>query len=289
MRISIVTISYNQAQFLERAILSVIQQDYEDFEYIVIDPGSIDGSQIIIKRYLDKIDHVILESDNGPADGLNKGLKAATGEIFCYLNSDDVWLHPGVLKEVVEEFDNNPNVDVICGNGYIIDEKGVPIRRFYSDKFSPWRYIHWGSNVIQQSTFYRRKVISEVGGFNIENKVNWDIELLLDVALAGKKIRSVPFFWSAFTLHGNSISSQKGNETKRSQIIESQRKMYRDRFYKKVTGKFPDWSFPVKCAWARLQKWILQPCGTFWRVFELLKIRPKIDPKIITWLRLDNE
>jgi glycosyltransferase involved in cell wall biosynthesis len=285
MKISIVTISFNQAHFLERAIRSVITQDYPDIEYIVVDPGSTDGSRDIIEKYRNRITQIILENDNGPADGLNKGLLRASGEIFGYLNSDDLLLYPWVLKEVAELFNNNPSLDVVCGNGYIIDKNGLPIRRFYSDNFSPWRFIHWGCNIMQPSTFYRRKVVDEIGGFNRENTVTWDIELLLDIALAGKNIITVPNFWSVFTLHSESISSQKGNDTERSRSIENLRKIHRKRFYRKVTGKNPGWSFPILCGWARLQKWILQPRGTFWRVFEKLGIPPKIDPKYIP--RLD--
>ena len=92
MRVSIVTISFNQAEFLERAIRSVIEQDYPDVEYIVVDPGSTDGSREIIEKYRSRISKVILEPDTGPANGLNKGFAAATGEIFGYINADDAFL-----------------------------------------------------------------------------------------------------------------------------------------------------------------------------------------------------
>ncbi len=78
MKVSVVTISYNQAEFLEQCIRSVIEQDYDDIEYIVVDPGSTDGSRDIIEKYHDYIDHIIFEPDCGPADGLNKGFAHAT-------------------------------------------------------------------------------------------------------------------------------------------------------------------------------------------------------------------
>src|SRR4029077_2212938 len=83
-RVSIVTISFNQAPFLERAIRSVLEQDHPDVEYIVVDPGSTDGSREIIEKYRSRIAKVILEPDRGPANGLNKGFAAATGEILGY-------------------------------------------------------------------------------------------------------------------------------------------------------------------------------------------------------------
>jgi len=91
MRVSIVTISYNQARFLEQAIRSVINQDYPDIEYIVVDPGSTDGSRGIIEKYQNRIDKIIFDPDEGPADGLNKGFAHATGDIFGFINADIIY------------------------------------------------------------------------------------------------------------------------------------------------------------------------------------------------------
>ena len=97
-RVSIVTISYNQAQFLERTILSVLDQDYPEIEYIVVDPGSTDGSREIIERYGSRISKVILRPDRGAADGLNSGFAEASGQILGFLNSDDTLL-PGATAD----------------------------------------------------------------------------------------------------------------------------------------------------------------------------------------------
>ena len=123
MRVSIVTISYNQAEFLEKAIRSVIEQDYDDIEYIIVDPGSTDGSRDIIERYRSKIAKVIFEPDDGPADGLNKGFAHATGNLCGYLNADDAYL-PGSISRVVAAFRCMPEADVICGHGYMVDAEG---------------------------------------------------------------------------------------------------------------------------------------------------------------------
>src|ERR1700761_7428026 len=112
MKVSIVTISFNQGAFLESAIRSVLEQDYGDIEYIVVDPGSTDGSREILERYRDRITKLILDPDDGPADGLNHGLAAATGEIFAYINADDMLL-PGAVREAIGAFAKYPGADVI--------------------------------------------------------------------------------------------------------------------------------------------------------------------------------
>jgi len=119
MKVSIVTISFNQAEFLEEAILSVLNQNYSDIEYIVVDPGSTDDSREIIEKYRDRISHIIYEPDKGPADGLNVGFKKATGDVYAYLNADDVFLH-GSVKKMVNYFNQFPDVDVISGHAHVI-------------------------------------------------------------------------------------------------------------------------------------------------------------------------
>src|SRR6266702_7751404 len=119
LKVSIVTISFNQAAFLERTILSVLDQDYANIEYIVVDPGSTDGSRELIKSYESRIATTILEPDHGPADGLNKGFSATTGEILGFLNSDDV-LFPGAISEAVRYLIDHPAIDVISANARLI-------------------------------------------------------------------------------------------------------------------------------------------------------------------------
>ena len=97
MKLSIVTISFNQADYLEEAMVSILEQDYDDIEYIIVDAGSTDGSRDIIERYRDRIAVVVLEPDEGPADGLNKGFARASGDIYGYLNADDAFL-PGNVE-----------------------------------------------------------------------------------------------------------------------------------------------------------------------------------------------
>ncbi len=106
-RITIVTPSYNQGQYIEETILSVINQDYPNLEYIIIDGGSSDNTVEIIKKYSDRITYWISEKDNGQAHAINKGFRKATGDILNWLNSDDQ-LQPGALKIIAQRFGESP-------------------------------------------------------------------------------------------------------------------------------------------------------------------------------------
>lgn len=205
MKVSIVTISYNQAQFLEQAITSVIQQNHPDIEYIVVDAGSTDGSRDIIATYQHKIDKAVLEKDNGAADGLNKGFSFATGNIFGFLNSDDELL-PDALARVMDFFHDHPEVDVVSGCGYFIDSKGVRIRRIIPSVMTPWLFVHASVSIFQQGTFFRATAFRKVQGFNIDNKTCWDGELLLDMAVAGMTFALIGDDLAHFRLHEAGIT-----------------------------------------------------------------------------------
>ncbi len=206
MKFSIVTISFNQVSYLEKCIKSVLNQDNVEVEYIVVDPGSTDGSRDLISAYKDKISHVILEPDNGPADGLNKGFKFATGDIFGFINSDDYFL-PGALSKVSEYFNSLKNIDVLLGSGFFVDGLGNKIGKVTPSKFTAERYVHGSVTLFQQGAFFKSKIFKEIGGFNIANRVCWDGELFLDMAIRGARFQPVPEEFAAFRMDGGNISS----------------------------------------------------------------------------------
>ena len=202
-RISIVTISFNQARFLGAAIASVLDQGYPNLDYIVVDPGSTDGSREIVAKFGDRLT-TILDPDDGPADGLNRGFARATGEIFGFINADDLLL-PGALAHVAAHF-AEPLVDVICGNGVMIDGAGVMTRPLETSRFSRAAFGHGAMTFVQQANFFRRGAFEQVGGFNAANRTCWDAELLVDMAVAGARIVNVPDRLGAFRLYGETIT-----------------------------------------------------------------------------------
>lgn len=116
MKISVITINYNNHDGLKKTIQSVVSQSYNDIEYIIIDGGSTDGSVDLIKEYNDKIDYWISETDNGCYHAMNKGVKVASGEYVIFMNSGDYFY----ADDIIEYFVNsNPSEDVLCGNTYL--------------------------------------------------------------------------------------------------------------------------------------------------------------------------
>lgn len=219
MKVSIVTISFNQARFLERAIQSVLTQDYSNLEYIIVDPGSTDGSREVIGQHEARFARAILEPDKGPADGLNKGFAAATGDIFGFLNSDDI-LYPGAVSGAVRFFLNHPNVDVVSGHAKVIGPDDQILRLTYSDRMSVRRFVYGGVVLIQPSTFFRRRAFEQVNGFNSANRVSWDGELFFNMARAGCKFERSDRIWSGYRLHEGTVTASMHLQKKGREILD---------------------------------------------------------------------
>ena len=205
MKFSIVTISFNQATFLPACIESVLSQDYKDVEYIVVDAGSTDGSREIIHQYCNRIAAMIFDPDGGPADGLNKGFTFATGDVFAYINADDILIE-GAVRHMAECFRLKPHADVIYGNGVQIDERGRVTRQLFSTHWGLKRYAYGACNVVQQATFFRRAAFKRAGGFNVNNRTCWDGELLADMALSGSSFTQTDQLIGGFRIHNGSIT-----------------------------------------------------------------------------------
>jgi glycosyltransferase involved in cell wall biosynthesis len=204
---SIVTISYNQARYLDECIDSVAAQRADvALEHIVVDPGSTDGSRELLRRRAGELDRLVLEPDAGPGDGLNKGFAMARGSLLGYVNSDDR-LAPGALGYAAGRFAARPDLDVLCGAIRIVDGQGrVSMRKRTSDPFDLTRYAAGICTVGQQATFFRRRAFDLAGGFNAANRVCWDGELLVDMALAGASFESVRRVLGDFRVYPASIT-----------------------------------------------------------------------------------
>lgn len=218
--LSIVTISFNQAPYLQRCIESIASQKSDDIQYIVVDPGSTDGSREILARYRDAIDHIILDPDNGPADGLNKGFSQACGEVGYYLNSDDLLL-PGAIKRLRLLWSESPQSDIILASAWMIDDAGNPIRELRATEVSLRSLFFAGARFVQQGFSFRRALFGETTYFNINNRTCWDFEFLCELLRRGATIRVVRDRLGAFRLHGDSLSGGvRGESHKREYLAD---------------------------------------------------------------------
>lgn len=204
-KISIVTPSYNQGKYLEETILSVIDQDYPNIEYIIIDGGSNDDSIEVIKKYEDKLFYWVSEPDKGQTHAINKGLKKCTGDILCYLNSDDLFL-PGTLKFIAHLFETNKDIDCFYGCTIMVDQNRNQLLHRHDNKFD-FSILLYGINYLQQpSTFWRKSVTDQIGFFDSTLHYNMDFEYWIRMAVHGFNLKYVDRFLSEYRLHLNSKS-----------------------------------------------------------------------------------
>ncbi|MDD5198736.1 MAG: glycosyltransferase family 2 protein [Terrimicrobiaceae bacterium] len=180
-KISVITPTRNQAEFIEETLLSIEAQAYPNLEHIVVDALSTDATPDILARYAQRLPMRILrEADRGQSDGINKGVRLATGEIACWLNSDDRF-RPGALRAVGEAFLANPNAGVVFGRGAKVARDG---REIYTVPFRPFnrRHLRTAYRVVQPAMFFRRDLYLEVGGLDEDLHYAMDWDLLIRLA-----------------------------------------------------------------------------------------------------------
>lgn len=177
-KISIVMPSFNQAKFIERSILSILNQNYPNVQLIIIDGGSSDSTVEILKKYTDDIDYWVSEKDAGQSDALNKGFKKADGEIFGWLNSDDIYL-PNAFQKIAESFRSNPYSKIIIGDWILIDKSDKFLRRDFAFDFSLNHLIYEGWHIHPQATFWKQDVHQRFGKFDADLHTNMDFQMIL--------------------------------------------------------------------------------------------------------------
>jgi len=216
-KISIVTPSYNQAKFLERTILSVLNQNYPNLEYIIIDGGSRDGSVEIIRKYEKYLTYWVSGKDNGQADAINKGLRKAKGEIVAYLNSDDTYC-PGTLMEVAHYFRKCPDRKMIYGDYNIIDSQDNIIK-YKKEIIFDYNVLLYGFSYIPQPTvFLKREVFEKIGLFNIELKCTMDLDYWVRVSKE-YKIYHIPTYFANFRIHSSSKTWTQRHVFKEEELL----------------------------------------------------------------------
>ena len=222
-RISVVMPSYNQAEFLERAILSVLNQNYPNTELVVIDGGSCDCSVELIRKYEPYISYWVSEPDNGQPNAINKGFGRATGDIVGWQNSDDLYL-PGFFHTVAETFRSCPNAQWFIGNVYHIDEEDRITWRSRFVPFSVYHLIYLDWNLSSQATFLRRQIVTKVGPLQEDIQVGFDWDWFIRVGKIAKYVALHKAYGGCYRVHPTSklsTYSQRSRWEIEAQILRS--------------------------------------------------------------------
>lgn len=213
-KISIITPSYNQAQYLEQTIRSVLLQNYPNLEYILIDGASTDQSVEVIKKYGNWLKFWTSEPDAGQSDALNKGFRLATGEILAWINSDDFY-EKGAFLKVAEAYKKS-DFSFFCGACRMIDEKGKQLQQLFTKKISyPTLIKYWKPHFCppQPSMFFKKTSLNDLGLFNTDLKYAMDYDMWL------KASRKYSFLVadeniSYYRVHSNSKTGSSGGMRK---------------------------------------------------------------------------
>lgn len=227
-KVSIVTPSYNQDEHIENTILSVLDQSYENIEYIIIDGGSTDKSIDIINKYSDRISYWCSEPDNGQSHAINKGWRRANGDILAYLNSDDL-LVQGAIKKIVNVFSKNDEVGIVFGDCRLINKVGekIGVRRPSDSNYR--KLLKYGQDKIAQpSTFFLGDLVRSVNYLDESLNYSMDYDLLLKLAKISK-MHYIPEILAEYRIHTSTKSFTEADKHWKENFLV--RKRYDDGFF----------------------------------------------------------
>jgi len=263
LKISIVTPSFNSAKFIEDCIQSVLNQNYPNFEHMIIDGGSTDGTQEILKKY----PHLswISESDRGQSDALNKGFNLARGDIIGWLNSDDYFLENAFLS-FNNSYECNKNGDYYYGDYFIVDYLGNPIRLVRPIRYDFKIILHYGPFIPSSGSFFKKDLILEGFQLDVNHHYNMDRKFLLDLGYAEKKIIYINKPLSCFRVHQYNVSNpsssvfsrsarNKAQDDESDKVLYSFCKSFNNHHYEKIRKKLFRIFYRIKFLLIRIYEW----------------------------------
>ena len=199
-KISIIIPSFNQVKYIEETFLSIINQNYDNLEIIVIDGGSTDGSVNIIKKYEEHLHYWVSEKDHGQSNAINKGFSRASGEIVTWLCSDDTYL-PNCLRIVGEFFNKNPKVDFLYGNVISINEHSITTNKIRNLPFSKIGFLNSVGSIPQPASFYKNSVLTKINLLNEDMNFFMDYDFFARMILSGSRFKSISNVLATYRYH----------------------------------------------------------------------------------------
>ncbi len=240
-KLTVVTPSFNQVDYLERTILSVLNQQYPNLEYFIIDGGSTDGSVELIKRYAPYLAGWVSEKDQGQTDAINKGFQRATGEYVAFQNSDDIFA-PDAFANLIAAWQRHPDTDVFFGDMYIIDEEDGILEELRTLPFCAECQIYEGMQVYNQSLFIRRSLLQETGLLDESLRFVIDYEIIARLGVQpGVTFRRVNNFWGGFRLQPAAKSSTIQH------VGISEHKQVMDKYSPMLTSRWGERFWQIYC------------------------------------------
>lgn len=226
--VTVVTPSFNQGRYIEETILSVLNQDYPNIEYLVIDGGSTDNTLDVLRNYEGQLTW-ISEPDRGQSHAINKGFRMARGEILCWLNSDDTY-EAGALRMAVDYFTGHPDIMMVCGGANLIDDNGNFLERITASlPFDLWSVVYLAQNIPQPATFFRKCIFDAIG--MLDENLHWCMDWELWIRIGSRfKVDCVEAVLANCRFYLETKTSTGG--FKRWQEIVS------------VQRKYGNWTFP---------------------------------------------
>jgi len=216
-KISVVVPSFNQAKYLDLTLRSILDQSYPNLELIVIDGGSTDDSPKIIRKYESHISFWCSEPDGGQTQGIIKGFSHATGEILCFLNSDDLF-ESGCLHEAGQYFIDHPDADAVYGDALWIDGEGNALRMQKEMPFIRFIFLHTYNYIPGMSMFWRRSIYDLAGGLNPAFQMAFDADLWMRISDHGK-IKHVRRQWSRMRFYAEQKTHRLSDLTIREDML----------------------------------------------------------------------